>query len=95
MIKGVIKWFSAAKGYGFIEPDHLNDNQDVFIHFSVIEMEGFRTLKAGQIVLYDLECGPKGVLAKRVIPVAVMEETEEELPESKSVDNLCLETVEE
>ena len=90
MIKGVIKWFSAAKGYGFIEPDHLNDHQDVFVHFSIIEMEGFRTLKAGQIVEYELEVGPKGVLAKRVIPVIIArEETqqEQEMP--------CLEVADE
>ena len=58
MALGKVKWFNDAKGFGFIEPDAGGD--DVFAHFSAIQMEGFRTLKQGSQVQYDLVQGPKG-----------------------------------
>ena len=60
---GVVKWFSAQKGYGFILRD---DGSDVFVHFSEIESDGFRTLRQGQSVEYALEDGDKGPHAKHV-----------------------------
>ena len=58
MPTGNVKWFNNSKGYGFVTPDEGND--DIFIHFSSIEMEGFKTLKEGQRVIYECEKGPKG-----------------------------------
>ena len=61
MATGVVKWFNNAKGYGFVKPDALE--KDVFVHFSAIEMEGYRTLKEGQKVEFDIDEGPKGLHA--------------------------------
>lgn len=61
---GTVKWFNDAKGFGFIEPE--DGGPDVFAHFSAIEMDGFRTLKQGSKVEFDMEEGPKGNLAKQI-----------------------------
>jgi cold shock protein len=66
MYKGTVKWFNDAKGFGFIEPEGGGD--DVFAHFSAIQMEGFRTLKQGGQVTYELVQGPKGQLAHNIVP---------------------------
>ena len=68
MLVGTVKWFNNPKGYGFIEATDATDNQDVLIHYSVIEMEGFKTLKANQVVSFELGQGPKGMIATRVLP---------------------------
>ena len=65
---GTVKWFNDAKGFGFIEPEGGGD--DVFAHFSAIQMEGFRTLKQGSRVSYELVQGPKGQLAQNIQPIA-------------------------
>jgi CspA family cold shock protein len=62
-LKGVVKWFNDAKGFGFIE--HTS-GKDVFVHYSVIESEGFKTLKDGEEVLYEIKEGPKGLHAVKV-----------------------------
>lgn len=64
MSAGTVKWFSSSKGYGFIEPEGGGD--DIFVHFSVIQSEGFRTLNEGQNVSYEVEQGPKGFHATEV-----------------------------
>ncbi len=66
MAAGTVKWFNDAKGFGFIEPD--GGGADVFAHFSAIQMDGFRTLKQGSRVEYDLLQGPKGDLAQNIRP---------------------------
>ena len=68
MLEGTVKWFNNPKGYGFIQAQEATGNQDVLIHYSVIEMEGFKTLKAGQSVQFEIGQGPKGLIATRVIP---------------------------
>jgi CspA family cold shock protein len=64
---GTVKWFNDAKGFGFIEPE--GGGADVFAHFSAIQMDGFRTLKQGSQVSYDLIQGPKGCLAQNIRPL--------------------------
>ena len=68
MATGTVKWFNDAKGFGFIEPDQ--GGGDVFAHFSAIQMDGFRTLKQGSKVRYDLTVGPKGSLAQNIQPIS-------------------------
>jgi len=64
MAKGRIKWFNDAKGYGFIEQP--NGGEDVFVHFSAINMEGFKTLAEGQEVEFEIRQGEKGLQAANV-----------------------------
>ena len=61
---GTVKWFSNAKGYGFIAPDE--GGEDVFAHFSAIEMDGYRSLKEGQNVEFEVTEGPKGLQAAKI-----------------------------
>ncbi len=67
MTEGVVKWFNAEKGYGFITPD--DGTPDVFAHFSSIDGSGYRELTEGQRVSFQSEQGPKGPQAKSVRPV--------------------------
>jgi CspA family cold shock protein len=67
MAVGTVKWFNDAKGFGFIEPEM--GGEDVFAHFSAIQMEGFRTLRQGGRVSFDLVQGPKGQLAQNITPL--------------------------
>ena len=64
MNNGTVKWFSADKGYGFITGE---DGNDVFVHFSAIQSEGFKTLEEGQAVSYDLVEGDRGMQAANVV----------------------------
>ena len=64
--KGVVKWFNAAKGYGFIQ---RSTGEDVFVHFSAINMNGYKTLDEGCEVEFDVKKGPKGLQAENVARV--------------------------
>ena len=66
MATGKVKWFKDEKGYGFIAGD---DGQEVFCHYSSIQSQGFRTLREGQKVSYDVEKGDKGLRAANVVPI--------------------------
>lgn len=86
--RGVVKWFNDAKGYGFITHE---TGRDVFVHFSVIEQEGFKTLKDGEQVEYELREGDKGLNASRVVRLispaeaeAAKEQSEAELTASNT-----------
>ena len=64
MANGTVKWFNDAKGFGFITPD--DGSEDLFAHFSVINMSGFKSLKEGQKVTFDIVQGPKGKQASNI-----------------------------
>lgn len=66
MATGTVKWFNDSKGFGFIAQDDGGD--DVFVHFSAIQGDGFKTLKENQKVSYELQEGPKGLQAANVVP---------------------------
>ncbi|KPQ30343.1 MAG: cold shock domain protein CspD [Marinobacter excellens HL-55] len=66
MPKGKVKWFNNAKGYGFIIEDGCSD--DLFAHFSSVQMDGYKTLKAGQTVTFEKKPGDKGVHAVNIVP---------------------------
>jgi cold shock protein len=65
MAKGSVKWFNKKKGYGFILAE---EGSDVFVHFSEIQIYGFKALSEGQLVKYEMTSGRKGYLAKNVVP---------------------------
>lgn len=64
MAEGTVKWFNGEKGFGFISPD--DGGNDVFVHFSAIEMDGYRSLDEGQRVSFEVTQGPKGAQAANV-----------------------------
>lgn len=68
MSKGKVKWFNDAKGFGFIEQD---GGSDVFVHYSAIQMDGFKTLKQGQDVEFEIKEGEKGPQAANVMKLQV------------------------
>jgi cold shock protein len=64
MVKGTVKWFSNQKGYGFITPEN---GKDVFVHFSAIQGDGYKTLNEGEAVEFEISNGPKGEQAVNVV----------------------------
>ena len=68
MATGTVKWFNASKGYGFIIPN--DGGSEVFAHFSAIQMEGYKSLKQGQQVEYEVQEGPKGPQASKIQTVS-------------------------
>lgn len=69
MFHGTVKWFNSEKGYGFISND--DGGEDVFVHFSAIQIEGFKTLEEGQKVVYETEQDPKNSSKLRAVNVQV------------------------
>jgi len=67
MAKGKVKWFSDSKGYGFIQPEEgLNGGKDIFVHYSEVVKDGYKSLVQGQAVRFELADTPKGLQAKNV-----------------------------
>ena len=85
MVQGTVKWFNDAKGFGFIEPD--GGGEDVFAHFSAIQMDGFRTLKQGSRVTFELVAGPKGQLAQQISPLPQSQEATASADEAAGATN--------
>jgi CspA family cold shock protein len=65
MPTGTVKWFSNVKGYGFVNADG-NDEEDIFVHFSAIEMDGYKKLTSGQRIEFEIDEGPKGLQAHKI-----------------------------
>ncbi len=64
--QGTVKWFSANKGYGFIQ---RQSGEEIFVHFSAIQMDGYKSLTEGASVEFEVKDGPKGLFADNVIPI--------------------------
>ncbi|MCQ2029970.1 cold shock domain-containing protein CspD [Stutzerimonas zhaodongensis] len=84
MLSGKVKWFNNAKGYGFIVAD--GGDEDLFAHYSAIQMEGYRTLKAGQAVMFDILQGPKGLHATNIRSLQTAAETSAPVSQGSTVD---------
>lgn len=84
MLSGKVKWFNNAKGYGFIVAD--GGDEDLFAHYSAIQMEGYRTLKAGQAVMFDILQGPKGLHATNIRSLQAPAEVVASTSQSSTVD---------
>lgn len=67
MLKGTVKWFNNSKGYGFVVAE--NSTEELFAHYSSIQMEGYKSLKAGQAVQFETRQGPKGINAVNISPL--------------------------
>jgi CspA family cold shock protein len=80
MMTGTVKWFNNAKGYGFVKPD--DHNEDVFVHFSSINMDGYKTLREGQKVQFEITRGPKGLHAEQVS--RIMTSSDDAIPMDES-----------
>ena len=66
MVKGTVKWFNSSKGYGFITPE---SGDDVFVHHSAIQGDGYKSLDEGQAVEFEVQQGPKGEQAANVVKI--------------------------
>lgn len=88
MATGIVKWFNSAKGYGFICPD--GGGQDVFAHFSSIVMDGYKSLKAGQGVNFEIQEGPKGLHAIEIRGLGEAASTERASTNNASVDSTVM-----
>ncbi|CDZ93156.1 MULTISPECIES: cold shock domain-containing protein CspD [Pseudomonadaceae] len=84
MLSGKVKWFNNAKGYGFIVAD--GDDEDLFAHYSAIQMEGYRTLKAGQAVKFEILQGPKGLHATNIRSLQATEDATVTAPQDATVE---------
>ncbi|WP_286219970.1 cold shock domain-containing protein [Marinobacter apostichopi] len=82
MPRGKVKWFNNAKGYGFIIEDGCSD--DLFAHFSSVQMDGYKTLKAGQPVTFDKKPSDKGVHAINIVPDAQPQKATQELADASA-----------
>lgn len=82
MSTGQVKWFNNAKGFGFILPDDGGD--DLFAHYSAIGMDGYKTLKAGQLVSFEAVEGPKGLHAANIKPLSDDAAKQEQAPEQQA-----------
>ncbi len=85
MPNGTVKWFNNSKGYGFIVED--GETEDLFAHFSSIEMEGYKTLKAGQKVSFEKQPNGKGIHAINISPLEVKQTNEDKITSIDSISS--------
>lgn len=85
-IKGKVKWFNNAKGYGFINEE--GKTEDLFAHYSAIIMEGYKTLKAGQLVSFEIIQGPKGLHAVNIDALKVDTHDKSAVPHAQNEKKL-------
>lgn len=90
MTFGIVKWFNNHKGFGFIESSEID--QDVFAHFSQVDMTGFKTLQQGASVMYELIEGPKGWMAQNIKVIAAPASSDYAVSPSVSSKNSRLRT---
>ena len=83
MLSGKVKWFNNAKGYGFILAD--GRDEDLFAHYSAIQMEGYKTLKAGQPVRFEIVQGPKGLHAINISAVTANQDAPVAVPQAQNI----------
>ena len=93
MPTGTVKWFNNAKGFGFILPE--NGTEDLFAHYSAIDMDGYRTLKAGQTVTFDVIKGDKGLHATSIKVLDAVQETTDTGARPQKQEHRILELAEE
>ncbi|SDS96770.1 cold-shock DNA-binding protein family [Pseudomonas cedrina] len=86
MLSGKVKWFNNAKGYGFIIED--GKSEDLFAHYSAIAMDGYKTLKAGQPVSFEVIQGPKGLHATNIMAAAELNTTQEPSAKNRTSVNV-------
>jgi len=83
MLSGKVKWFNNAKGYGFILAD--GRDEDLFAHYSAIQMDGYKTLKAGQPVRFEIVQGPKGLHAINISAVTANQDAPVAVPQAQNI----------
>ncbi|MFV9655855.1 cold shock domain-containing protein CspD [Pseudomonas sp. NY15366] len=83
MLSGKVKWFNNAKGYGFILAD--GRDEDLFAHYSAIQMDGYKTLKAGQPVRFEIVQGPKGLHAVNISAVSTTQDAPVAAPQAQNI----------
>ncbi len=83
MLSGKVKWFNNAKGYGFILAD--GRDEDLFAHYSAIQMDGYKTLKAGQPVRFEIVQGPKGLHAVNISAVTATQDAPAAAPQAQNI----------
>lgn len=83
MLSGKVKWFNNAKGYGFILAD--GRDEDLFAHYSAIQMDGYKTLKAGQPVRFEIVQGPKGLHAINISAVIANQDAPVAVPQAQDI----------
>ena len=83
MLSGKVKWFNNAKGYGFIVAD--GGDEDLFAHYSAIQMDGYKTLKAGQPVRFEIVQGPKGLHAINISAVTATQDAPAAVPQAQDI----------
>lgn len=90
MPTGTVKWFNNAKGYGFIVPEE--GGEDLFAHFSAVNMDGYKTLSAGDQVQFDVTVGDKGPQATDIVPIATETSTPATEPEAENDNSASVNT---